>query len=76
MPAYTKSEAEAELVKWKAALSALSSGIKSYTLTSGVTVTKFDLPMIRDQIDFFAREVDRASRSNRLPTWNVVPLDC
>ena len=57
--AYTLSEAQTELTRWKEALQRLSFG-SSYTISTNAgsrTLTRASLPEVRDQITYFERIV-------------------
>ena len=73
MPAYTKAEAESELVTWKAALKAIAGG-QSYTLPDGQSMTKANLPEVRGMVEYFGNQVDRLTRGS-MRTYHVIPLD-
>lgn len=58
----------AQLTKWKDALDALAErGVASYSI-GGRNLTSFDLPEIRNTIEWLERKVAQESRSNRMTT--------
>ncbi len=52
---WTKEELHSSLADWKAAYKAASMG-KSYTI-GGRSLTRQDLPQIREQLDYLGREL-------------------
>jgi len=74
MSAYTKEEAQAALVVWKAALNSVASG-QSYTI-AGRSLTKANLKEIKDMVDWFAAQVEQADRGGKRAVYHIVPMDC
>ena len=73
MPAYTKTQAEAELVVWKAALTAVASA-QAYSMPDGRQMTKANLIQVQSMVNYFGNLVDRLTRGS-MRTFNVIPLD-
>jgi len=74
MSAYTKEEAQAELVIWKAALKAAASG-QSYSV-AGRTLNRANLKEIKDMVEWFGQQVNQAERGGRRAVYNIIPMDC
>lgn len=65
MNIWTREELLSLLASWKAAYAAASTG-KSYTI-QGRTLTRHDLPEIREQLSFLGRELNALSTGHAGP---------
>ncbi len=66
MSIYTREELETMAQEWKAALSQLGSGaVKSYTI-DGRSLTRYDLPDIRNMLQWIADQLAELNGSRRM----------
>lgn len=70
MSIYTAEELQAEIERWKKALSSCATG-KSYTI-DGRSLTRQDLPEIRKQLAWFERQLARVN--GKAVSFSVKPF--
>lgn len=78
MATWTLEEAQGQLTQWKAALTAVSTGV-SYTI-GGRSLTRANITDIKDMIKYFGDEIDKLERKEnghgvRKKVRRYLPLD-